>query len=109
MYVTKGGGGLNKTFNKNVGSRIMRFQTLGLQIGRNGMEYFTKIKKIGCCALSHKLTGGCNSIKIGLRGMLTVFGCRNSNNLLIHQDCFLKFIFPRLLESFYRSCSVHVI
>ena len=40
--------------------------------------------------------GGCNSIKMGLRGMLvcyfikieTVFGCRNSNDLLIHQDFF---------------------
>ena len=40
--------------------------------------------------------GGCNSVKMGLRGILvcyfvkieTVFGCRNSNNLSIHQDFF---------------------
>ena len=100
MYVTRGGGSNGDFEKKNIGGRIMQFQT------RNGMGYVSKKKKtreITVLWLIDWLGGGGeggngNSIKNGtesymyagmlLRKIESVFGCRNSNNLLIYQDLF---------------------
>ena len=63
-----------------------------------GWNMFLRKKQGNYCALPHKLMGGATLLKMGLRGILvcyfvkidTVFGCRNSNNLLIHLVLFKK-------------------
>ena len=128
MYVTKGGGGGKRDFEKKtIVSRNMNAisnKHWGMQI-RNGMGYVSKKTTREIIVLCRGGGGGvCNSIKNGTKryaGMLlrkieTVFGCINtgtvymfpinSNNLLIRPV--FKCIFLQL-ESFDRSCSVHVI
>ena len=71
-----------------------------MQIQRNGMGYVSKKNKeiIVLCRINLLGEGVATLLKMGLRGILvcyfvkieTVFGCRNSNNLLIHQDLFFK-------------------
>ena len=39
-----GGGGGNAALKKNIGSKIMRFQTLGMQISRMGWDMFLRKK-----------------------------------------------------------------
>ena len=89
----------------------MRFHT---NIGYENSKIWDWIrKKIGkslCSAAYIDEGGGCSTLfKMGLRGKMvhvcyfvkieTVFGCRNSNNLLIRQDLFFrKCIFLRQLE-----------
>ena len=96
VYVTKGwgGGGLNATLKKNIGSRIMRFQT--------NIRYANSQKWDGICFLEKNMDffvlchiklmgggvggggGGRNSIQNGILVCYfvkfeTVFGYRNSN------------------------------
>ena len=127
MYVTKGGG-VNATLTKK--HRVQYYavaisnQHWVCKFEERGWNTFLRKNREIIVICRKNLWwwwggGFATLLKMGLRGILvcgfvkikTLCGCRNSNNLLIHQILyFLKSaLFLQQLGPFYRSCSLHVI
>ena len=98
VYDFAGGGG-KRGFEKKQRSRILcDFKpTLGMQIGKKGMEYVSKKNNKGNYGvLSHKLVGGgggASLLKMGPKGMLICFFVKiemylGEQIIMIYQDFF---------------------